>query len=118
MLEKFLKTWGEREKTRSQYSTEATDISSGGKDPADAALALSRRLITVIKAKNIINIEAGMEMIALGMAISSEVRDDNILFCNRIMFISKNNGVFPEKATDVKSILGRSACYSCLFARH
>lgn len=73
ILEKFLKTWSEREKTRAQYSNETTCISFDGKDPADASLALSRRLITVIKAKNIVNIEAGMDMIALGMAISSEV---------------------------------------------
>ena len=42
-------------------------------------------------------------------------------FAIELIFISKNNGVFPEKATDVKSVLGRSVCYSCysyLFARH
>jgi hypothetical protein len=29
-------------------------------------------------------------------------------FAIELIFISKNNGVFPEKATDVKSVLGRS----------
>jgi hypothetical protein len=72
-LEKFLKAWGEREKTRSQYSSNVPNSSSDRKDAAGVALTLSRRLITVVKAKNILNIEAGMEMIALAMAISSEV---------------------------------------------
>jgi hypothetical protein len=77
-LNKFLKTWGEREKTRAQYSCEATHPLSDRKDPAAVALSLSRRLITVFKAKNILNIEAGMDMIALAMAISSEVRIDGV----------------------------------------
>lgn len=83
MLERFLKTWEEREKSRAQYSSEARNSSFDGKDPGAVALALSRRLITVVKAKNILNIEAGMEMIALAMAISSEVRYDFFLFLNR-----------------------------------
>jgi hypothetical protein len=81
VLEKFLKTWGDREKTRAQYSSEATHLSSyDGRDPAGVVLALSRRLITVFKSKNILNIEAGMEMIALAMAISSEVCGGRIFF--------------------------------------
>jgi len=72
VLEIFLKTWGEREKTRTQYSSNGPS-SSDGKDPAGVALTLSKRLMTVAKSKNILNIEAGLEMIALAMAISSEV---------------------------------------------
>jgi hypothetical protein len=75
LLKKFLKTWGEREKKLAQYSTtNAPPSSIDGQDPADVALALSRRLIDVVKVKNILNIESGLEMIALAMAISSEVR--------------------------------------------
>jgi hypothetical protein len=44
-----------------------------GKNPADVALTLSRRLIAVAKVKNILHVEAGLEMIALAMAISSQV---------------------------------------------
>ena len=82
MLEKFLKTWGEREKTRAQYSSDSTQTSSVGKssDGRNPSLDLAREFITMVKAKNIVNIEAGMEMIALGMAISSEVCGNDILF--------------------------------------
>lgn len=91
MLEKFLKSWGERERTRAQYLNNALTSSSDRNDPAGVALTLSRRLITVFKAKNIINIEAGLEMVALAMAISSEVF--NISF-----FLKKNwtNSSFEE----------------------
>ena len=108
MLERFLKTWGEREKTRAQYSSEATQLSSDGSDTAGIALALSRRLITVEKTKNIVQIEAGMEMIALAIAISSEVCDVAIFEKkNELTFLLKNNGMFPEMPSDVKSILRR-----------
>ena len=73
MLEKFLKSWGERERTRAQYLNNAPTSSSDRNDPAGVALTLSRCLITIFKAKNIINIEEGLEMVALAMAISSEV---------------------------------------------
>ena len=39
----------------------------------DVALTLSMRLIAVVKVKNILHVEAGLEMIALALAISSEV---------------------------------------------
>lgn len=74
VLEKFLKTWGDREKTKVQYFGNGLTDSSDWKDPASITLTLSRFLITVVGAKNVLNIEAGLEMIALGMAISSEVR--------------------------------------------
>ena len=44
-----------------------------GQNPANITLTLSRRLIAVVRVKNILHIEAGLEMIALAMAISSEV---------------------------------------------
>jgi hypothetical protein len=74
VLGKFLKTWGERQTTRAKYSEEvSTPLSITGQDHADVALTISRRLIDVVKVKNILHIEAGLEMIALAMAISSEV---------------------------------------------
>ena len=74
VLENFLKTWEECERTKLQYFSNGPTESSNWNDPAAMALTLSRWLITVVKAKNVLNIEAGFEMIALGMAISSEVR--------------------------------------------
>ena len=44
-----------------------------GQNPANITLTLSRRLIAVVRVKNILHIEAGLETIALVMAISSEV---------------------------------------------
>lgn len=74
LLGRFIKTWRDREKTRTQYIQTAQIPSSvDQQDPADVALTLSRRLIAVVKVKNILHIEAGLEMIALAMAISSEV---------------------------------------------
>ena len=72
VLGKFLRTWGGREKAKAQYSQRALPVNEN--EPADIALTLSRRLIAVVKVKNILNIEAGLEMIALAMTISSEVR--------------------------------------------
>jgi hypothetical protein len=76
---KFLKIWGDREKTRAKYISNGPTTSSDWKDPAGVALSLSRRLITIDKAKKVLNIEAGLELIALGMAISSEVRYDDLI---------------------------------------
>lgn len=74
MLGKFLRLWREREKAADMY-LKSGPISSVEemRDPAGVALALSKRLIAVVKMKNIVNIEAGLEMIALAMSISSEV---------------------------------------------
>jgi len=73
-MEKFLRTWGEREKRRSQYhNTAAMSSTVDGKNPADVTLTLSKRLIAVVKVRSILHIEAGLEMIALAVAISSEV---------------------------------------------
>jgi hypothetical protein len=76
VLRKFLKTWGDRQTTRTQYfETLSTPSSINEQDHADVVLTISRRLIDVVKVKNILHIEAGLEMIALAMAISSEVRN-------------------------------------------
>ena len=48
-----------------------TNVDAG--EPAIVALDLSRRLMNVNKVKSILHIEAGIEMIALAMLISSEV---------------------------------------------
>jgi len=76
VIGKFLKTWGDREKTRAQY-VKITSVPSSfeGQNTVDIALTLSKRLIAVVKSKNILHIEAGLDMIALAMAISSEVCD-------------------------------------------
>ena len=46
---------------------------SNGQNPADITLTLSMQLIDIVRVENILHIEAGLEMIALAMAISSEV---------------------------------------------
>jgi hypothetical protein len=74
LLGRFLKSWGDREKTRGQFSQKAPiSPSIGGHDPASVTLNVSRRLIDIFKVKNILNIEAGLEMMALAIAICSEV---------------------------------------------
>lgn len=82
VVDKFLRMWGERETYRSQYTTQntsdttsTTQISPSSDDPnpVDVVLSLSKRLIAVVKMKSILNIEAGLELIALAISISSEV---------------------------------------------
>jgi len=82
-------------------------LSSDGKDLAGVALTLSKRLITVAKGKNILNIEAGLEMIALGMTICSEVCNDGFFENIVLIYLPKNKGVFPELAAEVKFVLKR-----------
>jgi hypothetical protein len=66
--------WRDREKATDDYlKTGPFSTSDEMKDNAGVALALSRRLIAVVKVRNIVNIEAGLEMIALAISISSEV---------------------------------------------
>jgi hypothetical protein len=73
-LGNFLKTWGERKNARAMFSESGSSSSSvNGKDPAGIALSLLRRVVAVGKMKKILNIEAGLDMIALGIAICSEV---------------------------------------------
>jgi hypothetical protein len=76
IIGKFLKTWVDRRKATHQcLKTGLIRTSDDVQDSAGIALALSRRLIAVTKVRNILNIEAGLEMIALAMMISSEVRN-------------------------------------------
>jgi hypothetical protein len=89
VLGRFLRTWGDCEKTKAKYSSASSiPLSADGRNSADISLSLSRRLIDVVKFKNILNIEAGMEMIALGMVISSEVRIKDISVITLIYFLS------------------------------
>jgi hypothetical protein len=72
VLGKFLRTWRDCEKTLAQYS-DKTPIRSSSvdvHDPADVSLAPPRQLISI---KNTLHIEAKLEMIALVVAIFSEV---------------------------------------------
>ena len=80
VLEKFLKTWGDCKRMKLQYFGNGPTKASDWKDLAAITLTLSRKLITVVRAKSILNIEAGLEMIALAMAISSEVCSNQFLF--------------------------------------
>lgn len=75
LLGKFLKTWSDRQRTRAQLSETVvfSPSSVNGRDQADIVLTISRRLMDVVKAKNVLHIEAGMEMMALALSISSEV---------------------------------------------
>ena len=70
-------------------------------------MTLLKRLIILGKAKSILNIEAGLEMIALVMAISSEVGNVTFSKNTSLIYLPKNNGVFPEMSMDVKSVLSR-----------
>jgi hypothetical protein len=71
---KFLRAWVDRGRATQQcLKTTLIPMAGEVQDPAGIALSLSRRLIAVVKLRNILNIEAGLEMIALAMMISSEV---------------------------------------------
>ena len=77
-------------------------------DPANVSLALSRRLITTVKVKNIFHIQAGLELIALALAISSEVCGSIDLFkLSDFLPLLKNGGVFPDRSGDFKNVLRR-----------
>lgn len=87
VVAKYLRTWRDREKNRFEYSKMGPSSSiSDGAHPADVALTLSRRLVSVVRVKNMLHIEAGLEMIALAMAISSEV--PNVIKCYKRKLIS------------------------------
>lgn len=75
IVRKFLTTWGDQEQTRSQYAIAGQQSASKDSqhDAAGVALTLSRRLVGILKVKKILNIEAGLEIMALGATISSEV---------------------------------------------
>lgn len=73
------------------------------------SLNLLRRVTAVGKMKKILNIEAALEMIALGMVICSEVHIFTNIDSNHSdkYFINKNSGVFPEFAREVKAVIER-----------
>jgi len=75
IVRKFLKTWGDRDKTRSQYSLNGQLSASrdGQGDAVGVALTLSRRLVGILDVKKILNVEAGLEIMALGVTMTSEV---------------------------------------------
>jgi hypothetical protein len=70
-------------------------------------LTITRRLIDGVKVKNIVNIELGLEMIALAMAISSEVCNIGSFKKIKLIWLRKNDGVFPEMPAGVGTILRR-----------
>jgi hypothetical protein len=74
IIRKFMQTWVDRDKNRSVYEKMSSTTPTGeGDKPIEITLSLSRQLIAVVKVKKILHIEAGLEMIALAMAISSKV---------------------------------------------
>lgn len=75
IVRKFLKTWADRDQSRLQYSLTGQQSASdnGQEDAAGVALTLSRRVIAIVKVKKILNIEAGLEIMALGLTMISEV---------------------------------------------
>ena len=74
VIDRFLRTWGDRHKQRLTYAKTSTAVPTvAGKKPTEITLTLSKSLIAVVKVRNVLHIEAGLEMIALAMAISSNV---------------------------------------------
>jgi hypothetical protein len=57
----------------SEFDTPSSPPSNNVLNSADVALHLSSRLSAGAKVKSVVNIEAGLEMIALALTISSEV---------------------------------------------
>jgi ABC-type uncharacterized transport system permease subunit len=111
VIGKFLRIWADRHKTMVEYSQQTfsspSTTDNGG--VAGASINLSKRLIAVTKSKNVHHIESGLEMIALAMVISAEVRNiDSFQIC-LFFTLLQNNGIFPELAADVKTVLRRFA---------
>jgi hypothetical protein len=108
VLGKILKTWGEREESRTHYAhTGLTSSVMELGNTAEVALNLSKRLIAVVKVRNMINIETGLEMLALAIAISTEVRNTVVFYICSSIFFTQNNGMFPEMVSDLKDVLSR-----------
>lgn len=104
-----MKTWGDRETTRAQYSQKGpTSPSVDGRDPVDVALNVSKRLISVFKRKKALNIESGLEMMALGVIICSIVSNFG-MYLNHFVSsrLHKNGGGFPESAGGAKDLFRR-----------
>jgi hypothetical protein len=106
---KFLKTWRDRKSTRLQCIDTAPAASSvEGRDLAGVALTVSKRLIAVQKIKSVLNIEAGLEMMALAMTICSEVWIFEKYSRHADFFnLQKNKGVFPESSMGLNEVLKR-----------
>jgi hypothetical protein len=88
-VQKFLKTWRDSKATKARYTeTPPAPSSVEGRDLVGVALTVSKRLISVQRLKNILNIEAGLEMIALAMIICSEVCnfDIHLIHSDRFLF--------------------------------
>jgi hypothetical protein len=104
-----MKTWRDRESTRAHYSQKgANPLSVDGQDPAGIALTVSKRLIAIFKSKRLLNIEAGLEMMALGLIICSMVCNFDIYLDHLVLFCRhKNGGRLPESPGDVKNVLSR-----------
>ena len=101
VVDKFLRMWGERKTYRSQYTTQNTSdatstTQSDDPNPVDVVLSLSKRLIAVVKMKSILNIEAGLELIALAISISSEVCCHPTLECMHYLNFLRTT-VFSQK---------------------
>lgn len=115
-----MKIWKDREATRAQYFKKGTTSSSvDGQDPAGVSLTMSKRLIALLKSKRVLNIEAGFEMMALGIIICSTV--SNFAICSNGFVLScsyKNGGRFPEAVGDLKILLSRFVFhFNTMFSR-
>jgi hypothetical protein len=114
VIGKFLKAWRDRERTRAHYSQKDPTPSVDQHNPASIALTVSKRLIAVFKNKKLLNIEAGLEMIALGMIICSMVCNF-VIYLNHfvLIYLHKNGGRFPEIPGDIKILLKKFVFCSC-----
>jgi hypothetical protein len=101
--------------TRAQYSQRGATLPSVDReDPAGIALAMSKRLIAVFKNKRILNIEVGLEMMALAMVICSMVCNFGMYLNHIDLFrLHKNGGRFPEIPGEVNNLLKRFGFRSC-----
>ena len=82
-----MKVWAARKNKNQFYHNNTSTSTLDETDPVGVALTLSRRMVSILKEKRIINIEANLEMIALGMTICSEVRLFYI-YLNHLIFFS------------------------------
>lgn len=96
IIDKFLRTWGDRLKQRSIYAKTSSTPAVDQDKPLEITLILSRSLIAVVKVRNVLHIEAGLEMIALAMAISSKVCYDYILLVYEIISPIRITGSFQK----------------------
>ena len=94
IIRKFMHTWVDRHKHRSTYVKASSNTPTlESNKPIEITLSLSRQLIAVVKVKKILYIEAGLEMIALAMAISSKVSFNHILDVSKFFLPLEQWGV-------------------------